>query len=299
MHYSISDLEQLSGVHAHTIRMWEQRYNALEPHRSAGNTRFYDDEQLKRLLNIVSINKKGLKISKICALSNQEIKDLIDEQISNTKNSEQELEFYISQLINAGISYNEQEFSFLLDECITSYGLSKTYVEIIYPLLVRLGLMWQKDSICTAQEHFLTHIIRQKMVLAIDETEFTNQSAEKWLLFLPEGETHEIGILFANYLLRKAGKRVIYLGANVPSSAVNDVVKSTKIDCLLLFMVQTKLDEHLQTYLMQISNQFSHLPIYIAGSSVLFKGIELPKNIIHIATINQLESMINPRTNVH
>lgn len=299
MHYSISDLEQLSGVHAHTIRIWEQRYHALIPHRSAGNTRYYDDEHLKRLLNIVSVSKKGLKISKICSLSNQEIKDLIDEQIQNTKSAEQKIEFYISQLIKAGIAYNEQEFSFLLDRCIELYGMDKTYADVIYPLLVRLGLMWQKDSICIAQEHFLTHIIKQKIFVSINQLDIRTAVDETWLLFLPENENHELGILFAKYLLRKKGKRIIYLGANVPVTAVADVVKSAKIDRMLLFMVQTKLDEQLQLYLSELNNIYPNLTTYVAGTTQLFDGINVPDNVVHITNIKQFESIINPNINVH
>ncbi|RYG06205.1 MAG: hypothetical protein EOO07_29295, partial [Chitinophagaceae bacterium] len=122
---------------------------------------------------------------------------------------------------------------------------------------------------------------------------------ETWLLFLPENENHELGILFAKYLLRKAGKKIIYLGANVPTASVAEVVKSTKIDCLLLFMVQTKLDEHLQEYLANLNQEYSHLPIYIAGNAQLFNGVSVPQNVVHLANIKQFQNIINPNINVH
>ena len=292
MQYSIADLEQLSGIQAHTIRMWEQRYNAVTPQRSAGNTRFYDDEQLVKLLNIVSINQKGLKISKICALSQQEIHDLIEEDIQATVSKSQQFEFYITQLLSYGMSYNEFAFDELLSKCIKENTLTQTYTAVIYPMLVRLGLMWRKDSICAAQEHFLTNIIRQKICAATNDLPVAGQAKNAWLLFLPQEEEHEIGILFANYLLRKAGKRVIYLGTRVPLASVKQVIENSKVDNLMLFMVQQKLADHAQNYLEELSSLVKSCDIHLAGSSELIKGLQLPKNVKWLKGINEFESLI-------
>lgn len=293
MQYSISDLEQLSGVHAHTIRMWEQRYNALVPHRSAGNTRYYDDEHLVKLLNIVSIHQKGLKISKICALSQDAIHNLIEEDIQETVSKNQQFEFYITQLLNFGMSYNEAAFDNLLSKCINDNTLTETYSSVIYPMLVRLGLMWRKDSICAAQEHFLTNIIRQKICAAINDLPVPSSDKKTWVLFLPQDEEHEIGVLFANYLLRQAGKRVIYLGSRVPLSSVKEVVKLNKVDSLMLFMVQAKLTNEAQKYIDEISVAFKKTKIYLAGSQKLIENIQLPKGIQWLRGINEFEVLVN------
>lgn len=293
MQYSISDLEQLSGVHAHTIRMWEQRYNALEPHRSAGNTRYYDDEHLVKLLNIVSIHQKGLKISKICALSQDAIHNLIEEDIQETVSKNQQFEFYITQLLNFGMSYNEAAFDNLLSKCINDNTLTETYSSVIYPMLVRLGLMWRKDSICAAQEHFLTNIIRQKICAAINDLPIPSSDKKTWVLFLPQDEEHEIGVLFANYLLRQAGKRVIYLGSRVPLSSVKEVVKLNKVDSLMLFMVQAKLTNEAQKYIDEIYLAFKKTKIYLAGSQKLIENIQLPKGIQWLRGINEFEVLVN------
>ncbi|MBY0541995.1 MAG: MerR family transcriptional regulator [Sphingobacteriaceae bacterium] len=293
MQYSISDLEQLSGVHAHTIRMWEQRYNALVPHRSAGNTRYYDDEHLVKLLNIVSIHQKGLKISKICALSQDAIHHLIEEDIQETVSKNQQFEFYITQLLNFGMSYNEAAFDNLLSKCINDNTLTETYSSVIYPMLVRLGLMWRKDSICAAQEHFLTNIIRQKICAAINDLPVPSSDKKTWVLFLPQDEEHEIGVLFANYLLRQAGKRVIYLGSRVPLSSVKEVVKLNKVDSLMLFMVQAKLTNEAQKYIDEISVAFKKTKIYLAGSQKLIENIQLPKGIQWLRGINEFEVLVN------
>ena len=293
MHYSISDLEQLSGIQAHTIRMWEQRYNALVPHRSAGNTRYYDDEHLVKLLNIVSIHQKGLKISKICALSQDAIHHLIEEDIQETVSKNQQFEFYITQLLNFGMSYNEAAFDNLLSKCINDNTLTETYSSVIFPMLVRLGLMWRKDSICAAQEHFLTNIIRQKICAAINDLPVPSSDKKTWVLFLPQDEEHEIGVLFANYLLRQAGKRVIYLGSRVPLSSVKEVVKLNKVDSLMLFMVQAKLTNEAQKYIDEIYLAFKKTKIYLAGSQKLIENIQLPKGIQWLRGINEFEVLVN------
>lgn len=293
MHYSISDLEQISGIQAHTIRMWEQRYNALVPHRSAGNTRYYDDAHLVKLLNIVSIHQKGLKISKICALSQDAIHHLIEEDIQETVSKNQQFEFYITQLLNFGMSYNEAAFDNLLSKCINDNTLTETYSSVIYPMLVRLGLMWRKDSICAAQEHFLTNIIRQKICAAINDLPIPSSDKKTWVLFLPQDEEHEIGVLFANYLLRQAGKRVIYLGSRVPLTSVKEVVTLNKVDGLMLFMVQAKLINEAQKYIDEISLAFKKTKIYLAGSQKLIENIQLPKGIQWLKGINEFEVLVN------
>lgn len=293
MQYSISDLEQLSGVHAHTIRMWEQRYGALHPHRSAGNTRYYDDKQLVRLLNIVSINQSGKKISEICTLSDSDIRQFFDREIDATKKTGNQFEFYVAQLISYGIAYNEVGFDGLLSKCITQYGFSETYIKVVYPLLERLGLMWRKDSICAAQEHFLVNIIRQKMLVATNNLPFAKQAELKWILFLPEQDEHEIGLLFANYLLRKAGKSVIYLGAKVPLTSLKDAIENNNTAHLLLFMVKNRSIDQIKPYLKQLSELGKEQQIYLCGHLKLVEELVLPKNISLVKGIADFQNLLS------
>lgn len=293
MQYSISDLEQLSGVQSHTIRMWEQRYHALTPQRSAGNTRYYDDKQLVRLLNIVSINQIGLKISHICNLTDEQIHQLIDQEIDHTIAKNQQQEFYISQLLNVGIAYNETAFNELLNKCIEKYTLKNTYQQIIYPLLVRLGLMWRKDSICAAQEHFLTHLIKQKINAVIDGLHPPKANAPKWVLFLPEDEEHELGLLFANFLLRQAGYKVIYLGSRVPLNSLLQVANVNSIHQMLFFMTRQKLTSEAQTYINHLATHFPETTINMAGNTKLLTELNFPRNINGISNPKQFEEMIS------
>ncbi|WP_316826928.1 MerR family transcriptional regulator [Pedobacter miscanthi] len=292
MTYSISDLEQLSGIHSHTIRIWEQRYNALCPMRTEGNTRLYDDKQLRKLLNIVSLNKSGLKISKICKLSDEALETLLDQQLTYTSPDE-EAEYYISQLINKGIAFDELSFNHLIDEGIDKLGLSCCYRKIIYPLLVRLGLMWRKDDICPAHEHFLSNIIRQKIFTHINNLPPASCSARKWLLFLPEDEDHDIGLLFANYMLRMYNHQVVFLGSKVPLDAIERVFNSLNVDEVLLFMVKSRSAIVSQKYIDQLSEICSPAQIHLAGNSQVIGKLMNIDHINWFKTLDEFEATIH------
>lgn len=291
MTYSISDLERLSGVHSHTIRIWEQRYSALKPMRSEGNTRYYDDQQLKKLLNIVSLNQAGYKISKICGFSDQKVNDLLDEQFP-PKLIDSSTEFYISKLLKHGLEFNEFNFSKEMDNCISDLGILEAYRKVIYPLLVRLGLMWRKDNICPAQEHFISNLIRQKLFVVINDTSGSNPKSKTWLLFLPEDEDHDIGLLLAYYMLKHYQQVVIYLGSKVPLSSLKAVFSTTNVDHVLFFMTTTRMEDAAQNYINQLSETCKEVQIHLAGNNSV---IEKLKNIDHISwfkTLDEFEQSI-------
>ena len=285
MTYSISDLERLTGVHSHTIRIWEQRYHALTPNRTEGNTRFYDDQQLKKLLNIVSLNQAGFKISKICNLSDQDMNQLLDQQYFKQSDN-QWADFYVTSLIKYGLAFNEIKFNACLQEVIDQVHVAETYQQIIYPLLVRLGLMWRKDNICPAHEHFITDQIKLKLSAAIDRCRSVNKSAKTWLLFLPEDEDHDIGLMMAAYMLHMHGQNVIYLGSKVPLSSLKAVISTTNVDAVLFFMVSNRLEEAAQNYINQLSDICLSTRIHLAGNSLV---IERLKNINHINCFKSFE----------
>jgi DNA-binding transcriptional MerR regulator len=292
MQYSISDLEQLSGVHVHTIRIWERRYNALEPMRSAGNTRFYDDGQLRRLLNIVGLSQSGLKISQVCALSESEMDKLLKQEMDLTISNDSHFEYYISQLLSYGLFYNEFEFDQLLSRCLYEHGMVNSYKRVIYPLLIRLGLMWRRDNICPAQEHFLSNLIRQKLFTAINSLPANTKPDSSWLLFLPEDEDHDIGLLFANYILKAAGHRVIFLGGRVPLDSLKDAMQNNEIDQMLLFMVRSRPVADANSYLDELSESFSGTKIHLAGNARLIGEMNLKSNINWFQSIEAFEEII-------
>ncbi|WP_406826644.1 MerR family transcriptional regulator [Pedobacter sp. KACC 23697] len=291
MTYSIADLEQLSGIHSHTIRIWEQRYSALNPLRSQGNTRLYDDQQLRKLLNIVSLNKGGLKISKICSLSDREMDELLEQQFYHSS-GDQEDDYYVTQLIRYGLAFNEQSFSQLIDQGIDQFGFADCYRKIIYPLLLRLGLMWRKDDICPAHEHFLSNIIRQKIFTHINNLQLEEDSGQSWLLFLPEDEDHDIGLLFASYMLRIQHHHVIFLGSKVPLDSIKRVFSTLNVDHVLLFMIKSRLAPVAQQYINQLSEICSTTQIHLAGNSEVIGKLNQIDHINWIKNIDEFEKTI-------
>ena len=209
--FTIKDLENLSGIKAHTIRIWEQRYNFLNPSRTDTNIRYYSNEELITLLNIALLNKYGYKISHIDKMEPIEMK----ERILSLTQSEAQLERIVNELIECMVDLRIDDFESVLDFQIASKGIEKTITQIIFPFLERIGILWVTSRVNPAQEHLVTNIIRQKLIVGIEKTLPTLQADATALLFLPEGEHHELGILFMYYLLKTRGVKVLYLGANV------------------------------------------------------------------------------------
>ena len=293
MKLSISNLEQLSGVPVHTIRIWERRYNALEPLRSAGNTRYYTDQHLKRLLNIVGLNQAGLKISEACSLSEDEIDQYLARDLGTVIANSATFEYYVSQLLKYGLAYEEQKFSELLDACILANGVSLAYQEVVLPLLQRLGLMWRRDHICPGQEHFLSGIVRQKLMVVIDDIPFSAQNGPTWLLFLPEDEAHDIPLLFASYLLRVKGFKVLYLGGKVPLESVKDAYQSNKVNHMLFFLIRQRPLKEAEAYLSTLSEAFSESQIYLAGNGKLIGELCLQPKMTWFSSIAEFQELIS------
>jgi len=297
MNYSISDLEQLSGVSAHNIRIWERRYGALTPSRTSGNVRLYDDEQLKRLLSIAGLYHAGFKISKACALSFEDMAKYLNKEISAALPAEHRYEYFISQIINNALVFDEEAVNTLIAKSFRLNGVVDTYKYVIYPILVRVGMMWLTESLCPAQEHFLSSIIRQKLFAAIDSVSEPKQNANaRWLLYLPEDEDHDIGLLLASYLLRTAGFRVIYLGAKVPLSAVANTVSVTQPENLLFFMTRARPVDDAQAYIDGLAEKFPQLRIYCSGNRRLLSGIACPQNAIWLETLPDFEQLLTAKS---
>jgi len=213
--YSIKELENYSGIKAHTIRIWEQRYNLLSPKRTPTGIRYYNDEDLKKILAISVLLKSGYKISKVAKLTKDELNLELSKIEDNNVDNNTKYEKYINSLLAAGILFNEKEFNYHFKKAQELFDLLEIYENIIYPLLMKIGAMWGKDDMNPIQEHFISNLIRQKILKAIDELEEPNSNREI-ILFLPEKETHEIGLLIANFILKKEGLKTFYFGQQTP-----------------------------------------------------------------------------------
>lgn len=293
--FSISQLSQFSGIKPHTIRIWEQRYNALRPNRSEGNTRYYDNSQLRRLLNIVSLSECGYKVSELCIMPDSSLFNLI--ATSNPSPNEDPAHntagYFIYQLVAAAMSYDEIHFEKVLAQSITKYGMQHAYTNVIYPLLERLGLMWASDTLPPAYEHFISNILRQKLFIAINALQPAKKTARTWLLFLPENELHEIGLLFANYLARRAGNKVIYLGSNVPLESVEIAVEQVAPHCLLFFLVHNGLPENVQQYCDHLSAIAKGRKVYMAASEKMMVNLQLPKKFKWVNSLETFEKQLS------
>ncbi|WP_342083878.1 MerR family transcriptional regulator [Dyadobacter sp. OTU695] len=283
--YSIRDLERITSTRAHTIRIWEQRYGLLEPERTDTNIRYYNDDHVKKLLNVCTLLNRGMKISHISQLSNAQIRSEIDAIISGLQQTDQHIEAWINEAVIAIAAYDAPTFNKLFADAVNRLGLVVTYEKILYPLLVRTGLMWTKDALLPAQEHFLSNLIRQKLFAAIDALPVPETSDQKWLLFLHEGEEHEIGLLFAYYLLLRAGKPAVYLGARVPYPDLHAVADGITPTHIYTFFVSNQPPNHAQELLGQLTQDFPNCLICFSG------GIENPANGSRISQIESIEQL--------
>ncbi|MES3018904.1 MAG: MerR family transcriptional regulator [Bacteroidota bacterium] len=292
--FSISQLAQYSGIKPHTIRVWEQRYNALQPERSKKNTRYYDGDQLRRLLNIVSLMESDHKVSELCAMPDAKLASMLLERKKISANETEE--YFVSQLISAGMSYDEHRFVELFEQAISKYGLVEAYEIIIHPMMVRIGLLWAANSIPSVQEHFISNLVRQKILKSIDELPVVRSTSKQWLLFLPEDEFHEIGLLFASFIIRKSGHKVVYLGSSVSSEAVTMAIRDIKPKYLLLFFVRYNLHENIHKYLGELDQAFHGTKIYITGNHKLLNQATFTDKMLWLHDIDSLEKEIKIAT---
>lgn len=258
--FTIKDLENLSGIKAHTIRMWEQRYNFLKPQRSCTNIRYYSNEELKTILNIALLNKYGFKISHIDRMQPSEI----CEKILALRDVEAIQERIVNELVKEMVELQTEEFEITIGRYIQENGIEKAVKEIIFPFLEKIGILWQTGHIMPAQEHFVSNIIRQKLIVAID-TVTCNPLGKLCILFLPEGEYHELGLLFLSYLVKSHGCRIIYLGANVPMRDVESIILTMKPELAFVHLTSTSPNFNFERFLKLIDQKTNHIPTIISG----------------------------------
>jgi DNA-binding transcriptional MerR regulator len=266
LEYSIKDLEKLSGVQAHTIRIWEQRYGLLLPNRTDTNIRSYSDYYARKLLNVTTLIQNGWKISKVSKLSHEEINNEIQKLIESLDAGEGIDTVIVNQIVESGMLLSEASFEKAFSSALVKYGIRGSYLKVIYPTLVKIGLMWSKDEVVPVQEHFITNLIKQKLFTAIDALPYLDVKKESWLLFLPEGEHHELGLLMANYVLKEKGHKVIYLGANVPLVDVKKVVSEGGFDNLLMFAVARQTVALLTGLVSELGCTTSDCELWVAGA---------------------------------
>ena len=292
--YSITDLEKFSGIKAHTIRIWEQRYGLLNPHRTDSNIRFYDEDQLKMLLNVSLLTNNGHKISKISSYSKEEFNNevrAIYEKYEHEASTEA-LQVKVNGLIMAMLELDELKFEKIFSTSLLKRGFEGTVLDLLYPFLQRIGMMWRTGEVSCAQEHFITNLIRQKVLVAIDAIPLATGESEKFLLFLPESEFNELLTLLSTYILKNKGKQCIYLGQDIPFHDLLSVAEITTPHALMTFLTEPASQEESQDYINQLASTFPSKSIIISGNVSFLHELERPGNITIIDSLRHLVEVI-------
>lgn len=283
----MSQVENLTGIKAHTLRIWERRYKFLVPGRTETNIRYYTDQQLKKLLNIGILQQNGHRISSIDKMSDDEIFELVSQIIGShdTEYSDQ-----IRALVLSMVEMDEDAFTKIFNNQVFRSGFLSTMIDLIYPFLTMVGGLWINNKSFPAQEHFVSNLVRQKIISAINSIETPSLQAPRILLFLTEGEQHEIGLLLSNYIAKDMGFRVYYLGLNVPIKDIPETVKVVNSDLIFtMFQItkQNKMEGILESVLKLIN-----IPLLVSGYRGLLDSISPREELILMSRPNEFKDYL-------
>ncbi len=288
--YSIKDLEKLSGIKAHTLRVWEQRYGIINPKRTKTNIRYYQDEDLKYVLNIALLNKNGIKISKISKMTSEEIA----EKVAAISEINFEFKTQLDALTISMIEMDEYKFDRIVSTNIQQLGFEKTMLEVIYPFLDKLSLLWLTGSINPVQENFISFLIRQKLIVAIDREPLpTGKKVKKFLLYLPEGERQELSLLFMHYLVKSRGNHVVYIGQDISISDLKDAVDILNPDYIFTMITETFSKEPVQKYMNKLSTTFEDCQFLFSGYQVVAQQVSPGENVLILKSLAETLSFLD------
>jgi MerR family transcriptional regulator, light-induced transcriptional regulator len=287
--FTIKDLENLSGIKAHTIRIWEQRYNFLKPNRTNTNIRYYTSEELKTILNVSLLNKYGFKVSHINKLTDSEVQ----EKILSLNQAEAQQERLVNELIHCMIEIKLDKFENLLDRTIMAKGIEKTITYLVFPFLEKIGILWLTNHINPAQEHLVTNIIRQKIIVGIEKVVSPIVSTNSVLLFLPEAEHHELGLLYMHFLLKSKGIKVIYLGAAVPIKDVKFAVEKLNPSYLYTHLTAVGKNFNFEKFLNSFHDAIPTPTLIVSGYLASSSIKNLPANTQLKTTLKSVTDFIS------
>jgi MerR family transcriptional regulator, light-induced transcriptional regulator len=288
-HFSIKDIENLTGIKSHTLRIWEQRYGIPSPKRTETNIRYYDDEDLKLLLNVSMLNKQGHKISQLTSLSKAELENMALTYSEDVEDAGIQLDSMLAAMFNL----DENAFEKILSSHVLKFGLEYTMAHLFFPFLKRIGVLWQTGQVNPAFEHFMSNLIRQKLIVAIDAQVHTvKPESKKFVLFLPEGEMHEIGLLFANFVLRARGHQTIYLGQNLPYTDLDSVIGQYNANYVMTVLTSIPLKSGIQDLINNLATRYPEQTMLLTGMQVANQiSLKLPANVKVLNTIEDLTNL--------
>ncbi len=264
--FSIKDLENLSGIKAHTIRIWEKRYNVLEPMRTDTNIRVYDSQNLQKLLNITLLHNHGYKISKISKSNSKEIAELVKKIITEKNAKNHALNAFKLAMMN----FDQTLFTITYNELLSKKTFKDVFVEVFIPLMEEIGLLWQTETITPAHEHFISHLIKQKILVNTEilQNSSPTKNDKVFVLFLPENEIHELGLLYLNYELVLNGYKTIYLSESIPLDNLKSMPNYFENICYLTYTTVEPDKDNINNYIKEFNDRIlsiSHSELWIAG----------------------------------
>lgn len=289
--YSIRDLEKLSGIKAHTIRIWEQRYHIIEPKRSTTNIRFYTDEDLQYLLNVAFLNRNGLRISKISKMNRIDISKKVTSISQDTLENSNQLQ----SLTMAMIELNEDKFEQILKTVIEKEGFDQALGGIILPFLEKMSLLWLTGSISAANEQFINHLIRQKIAVYCERLPqpIAAEAAlkPKVILFEPFADEQELMLNLVNYLFRSKGCKTMYLGKGINLKNLSAAYNVFNPNCLYVMLSEGNSKNNPQEFLNKLGTEYPDIQIIVSSKAVL-KTHLLPDNVVVLENFGQFLEFI-------
>ncbi len=280
--YSIKDLEYLSGIKAHTIRIWEKRYHLLDPNRTDTNIRSYSDDDVRRILNVAMLIKNGYKISNVAAFDEAKLQSEVIRLNRNLSDPEKN----IDQLLFHTVNIDTFGFEHLLEKIISELGFSKTILQVIFPFFERIGILWQAGSIFAAHEHFVSNLVRNRLIRETGKFE-SSENAKSILFFLRENEYHELGLLYSNYLASNAGLHCVYLGQNLPFDDLANLLNNSEFDFVCTSFISAIEKPEMEQYLANLSLVFNKNKILVAGRQLAIHKPKLPSNVVVVKSSNE------------
>jgi len=286
--YSIGELERISGIKAHTIRIWENRYGLLKPERSEGNTRYYSDDELKKLMMVALLNKNGLRISKIANLELGQLQNMAD-QLDEGNNFFPQL---IDSLLLHSIQFDENKLVEEMNSLIDQYGIEISFRKVVFPFLRKVGLLWLSGKITPGHEHFFSNLCRQKLFAEIDKLPPALPEKPHFVLFQPYWDLHEIGILFYSMLLRKNHFPSTYLGQAVPASDAISAINATQAAFAISSFISPTSPSEIETFLKSVLEGTEHTKLLLTGPHLNFPVDRISGRITVFHSIEELKKII-------
>lgn len=292
--FSIKNLEHLSGIKAHTIRIWEKRYNLFEPERTNTNIRLYNLENLQKLLNVTLLYNNGHKISKIAILSPQEINENVHKLTINKNTDDWSIGLFKLAMIN----FDQRLFSKTFNDLLLQFSFSEVFKNVFVPLMNELGVLWQTNSISPSHEHFITSLVKQKIHAMCEKLQqkSTRRTDRKFVLFLPDNEIHELGLLYLQYEVLNNGFQCVFLGQSVPIKSLSNLIDIgepiTFISYFTIEPSQDKIKAYLNSFNSEIIENIDS-ELWVLGYQVQFMSDEMPDKIRKFKSIDDVIYALN------